>query len=74
MSRYWVGVVGAASDSANYQTMVDWVNDLDQKNSATRIPADGPGSVERLKKLKQLKIKYDPDNFFHHNINIDPKN
>jgi Berberine and berberine like len=27
---------------------------------------------QNLAKLRELKKKYDPDNFFHHNVNITP--
>jgi FAD/FMN-containing dehydrogenase len=27
---------------------------------------------QNLAKLRELKKKYDPDNFFHHNVNIMP--
>ena len=33
----------------------------------------GPEAEKVMKILKELKVKYDPENVFHQNVNIDPK-
>ena len=59
----------ARAPSARTSTRRRWLNYLgdDQGDDAVRT-AYGPN----YERLLELKRRYDPDNVFHHNHNIDP--
>ena len=50
-----------------------WADSLDQKLSKYGIVQQGPEAEKVRESLKELKLKYDPENVFHENVNIDPK-
>lgn len=71
--RYWVGVVAAIHDSNGYDAVKSWVDNIDKRLSKYGIYPQGPDTEKVGNRLMQLKLKYDPGNFFHQNINIDPE-
>ena len=74
LNRYRVGAVVAAQDRNSYDVVKAWADGLDQKLSKYGIFPQGPQAEKVQKRLKELKIKYDPENVFHQNVpNIDPK-
>ena len=74
LNRYRVGAVVAAQDRNTYDVVKAWADGLDQKLSKYGIFPQGPETEKVQKRLKELKIKYDPENVFHQNVpNIDPK-
>ena len=74
LNRYRVGAVVAPQDRNTYDVVKAWADGLDQKLSKYGIFPQGPQAEKVQKRLKELKIKYDPENVFHQNVpNIDPK-
>lgn len=73
LNRYWVGCVGATHDTNLYDVIKTWADSIDQKLSKYGIFPQGPEADKVHERLKQLKLKYDPENVFHQNININPK-
>ena len=71
--RYFVCLVGAVHDQSVYEAMKEWVEDTNKKVSKHAMVPDQEEAGEVHKKLKELKIQYDPENLFRHNININPK-
>ena len=71
--RYWVGCVVAVKDKSSYEALKIWADTVDQKLSKYGIIPQGPKAEEVQKRLKELKLKYDPENVFHQNVNISPK-
>ncbi len=47
-----------------------YVNFLDSDDDAGRVREAYPNHI--LRRLAEVKAKYDPDNAFHHNRNIEP--
>jgi len=72
-AEYWVGPVVAIRDSNFSDAIKAWVDSIDQKLSKYGIFPKGPEAEKVQKRLKELKLKYDPENVFHQNVNIDPK-
>ena len=74
LNRYWIGPVVATQDPNSYDVIKTWADDIDKKLSKYGIFPQGPKAEKVQKRLKELKIKYDPENVFHQNVpNIDPK-
>jgi FAD/FMN-containing dehydrogenase len=64
----WVRETHAALESfAGPRRYVNYLGD-DEEAGAAAVAAYGPN----LARLRQVKKKYDPDNLFHHNVNIVP--
>ena len=61
-----VGLYDALAPHANAGTYVNFLNDQD--NARVRM-AYGPAKYDRLAAIKSV---WDPDNVFHHNVNILP--
>lgn len=72
-AEYWVGCVVAVKDKSSYEALKIWADTVDQKLSKYGIIPQGPKAEEVQKRLKELKLKYDPENVFHQNVNISPK-
>ena len=73
-NRYRVGAVVAAQDRNSYDVVKAWADGLDRKLSKYGIFPQGPEAEKVQKRLKELKIRYDPGNVFHQNVpNINPK-
>jgi FAD/FMN-containing dehydrogenase len=86
MSGFNVGIVSQWTDPRRNDSCIDWcrgtfgalkpyfaaaryVNYLDHDEAGDPISAAyGPN----YGRLRQLKTKYDPENFFHANVNIRP--
>ena len=72
-TRYWVGIVGAIHGSDSHDAVKAWVDNIDKRLSKYGIYPQGEEAEKGQDRLKQLKLKYDPENIFHQNINIDIK-
>lgn len=70
--RYWIGVVAAIHDSNFYDAVKMWADSIDKRLSKYGICPQGPEAEKDHNRLKELKLKYDPENFFHQNINVEP--
>ena len=46
---------------------------MDNRLSKYGIFPYDPEAEEEHERIRALKLKYDPENVFHHNFNIDPK-
>ena len=71
--RYWIGPLVSTQDPNSFDVIKTWADSLDQKLSKYGIVPQGPEAEKVHESLKELKVKYDPENVFHQNINIDPK-
>ena len=71
--RYWIGPVAGTQDPNSYDVIKTWADNINQKLSKYGIFPQGPEAEKVLQRLKELKVKYDPENVFHQNVNIDPK-
>ena len=56
-----------------YDVIKNWADSIDQKLSKYGIFPQGPEADKVHRRLKELKLKYDPENVFHQNVNINPK-
>ena len=72
-NRYWIGIVAGTPDSNFYEDVKTWVDSMDNGLSKYGIFPYGPEAEEEHERIRALKVKYDPENVFHHNLNIDPK-
>lgn len=72
-TRYWVGIVSAIHGSDSHDAVKSWVDNIDKRLSKYGIFPQGEEAEKEQDRLKQLKLKYDPENIFHQNINIDIK-
>ncbi|CAH3109903.1 unnamed protein product [Porites lobata] len=70
---YWIGPVVATQDPNSYDVIKTWADNINQKLSKYGIFPQGPEAEKVMQRLKELKVKYDPENVFHQNVNIDPK-
>lgn len=57
------------SSLAPYLSAIRYVNYLERDAREAAAVAYGPN----LPRLRDLKTKWDPDNVFHHNVNIPPR-
>ena len=71
--RYWIGPVVGTQDPNSYDVIKTWADNINQKLSKYGIFPQGPEAEKVMQRLKELKVKYDPENVFHQNVNIDPK-
>ena len=71
--RYWIGPVVGTQDQNSYDVIKTWADNINQKLSKYGIFPQGPEAERVMQRLKELKVKYDPENVFHQNVNIDPK-
>ena len=71
--RYWIGTVVGTQDPNSYDVIKTWADNVDQKLSKYGIFPQGSEAEKVMQRLKELKVKYDPQNVFHKNVNIDPK-
>ena len=71
--RYWIGPVAGTKDPNSYDVIKTWADNINQKLSKYGIFPQGPEAEKVMQRLKELKVKYDPENVFHQNVNIDPK-
>ena len=71
--RYYFEYIGIANEEKDYDSLKNWMDKLHRETlQFDYVPPNAQGMKQRL---KQLKIKYDPDNVFHHvERNIDPEN
>lgn len=72
-TRYWVGIVSAIHGSDSHDAVKSWVDNIDKRLSKYGIFPQGEEAEKEQDRLKQLKLKYDSENIFHQNINIDIK-
>lgn len=72
-AEYWIGIVAGTPDSNFYEDVKTWVDSMDNRLSKYGIFPYGPEAEEEHERIRALKVKYDPENVFHHNLNIDPK-
>lgn len=72
-ARYWIGIVSAIHDSDSHDAVKSWVDSIDKRLSKYGIFPQGEATEKEHNRLKELKLKYDPENIFHQNLNIDPK-
>lgn len=72
-AEYWVGIVSAIHGSDSHDAVKSWVDNIDKRLSKYGIFPQGEEAEKEQDRLKQLKLKYDPENIFHQNINIDIK-
>lgn len=72
-ARYWIGIVSAIHDSDSHDAVKSWVDSIDKRLSRYGIFPQGEAAEKEHNRLKELKLKYDPENIFHQNLNIDPK-
>ena len=72
-TRYWIGIVSAIHDSDSHDAVKSWVDNIDKRLSKYGISPHGEEAEKEQDRLKELKLKYDPGNIFHQNLNIDPK-
>jgi FAD/FMN-containing dehydrogenase len=84
---YNLAIIGRWTDPADREKTVAWAKELTKRLAphssesvyVNYLPEDEMGRVqslygaERYKRLVELKRKYDPDNVFRMNANIDPK-
>ena len=71
--RYWIGPVVGTQNQNSYDVIKTWADNINQKLSKYGIFPQGPEAEKVMQRLKELKVKYDPENVFHQNVNIDPK-
>ena len=72
-TRYWIGIVCAIHDANSHDAVKSWVDNIDKRLSKYGIFPQGEEAEKEQDRLKELKRKYDPENVFHQNLNIDPK-
>jgi len=72
-AEYWIGIVSAIHDSDSHDAVKSWVDNIDKRLSKYGIFSHGEEAEKEQHRLKELKLKYDPGNIFHQNLNIDPK-
>lgn len=72
-AEFWVGCVVAVQDRNAYEELKSWADTTDQKLSKYGILPQGPEADKVHNRLKKLKQRYDPENVFHQNVNVNPK-
>lgn len=72
-AEFWVGCVVAVQDRNAYEELKSWADTTDQKLSKYGILPQGPEADKVQTRLKTLKQRYDPENVFHQNVNVNPK-
>lgn len=72
-AEFWVGCVVAVQDRNAYEELKSWADTTDQKLSKYGIFPQGPEADKVQTRLKNLKQRYDPENVFHQNVNVNPK-
>jgi len=72
-AEFWVGCVVAVQDRNAYEELKSWADTTDQKLSKYGILPKGPEAEKVHNRLKNLKQRYDPENVFHQNVNVNPK-
>lgn len=72
-AEFWVGCVVAVQDRNAYEELKSWADTTDQKLSKYGILPQGPEADKVQTRLKNLKQRYDPENVFHQNVNVNPK-
>lgn len=72
-AEFWVGCVVAVQDRNVYEELKSWADTTDQKLSKYGILPQGPEADKVQTRLKTLKQRYDPENVFHQNVNVNPK-
>lgn len=72
-TEFWVGCVVAVQDRNAYEELKSWADTTDQKLSKYGILPQGPEADKVQTRLKKLKQRYDPENVFHQNVNVNPK-
>lgn len=63
----------AVQDRNAYEELKSWADSTDQKLSKYEILPQGPEADKVHNRLKKLKQRYDPENIFHQNVNVNPK-
>ena len=64
--KQWLADTFAVMDQGVSGAYVNFVRDVDESGARTAYP---DGTYDRL---ARVKATYDPDNVFHHNINVPP--
>lgn len=70
---WWVGAVGSSAEQSGYEKVFSVINDMFSKLGKHAMTANPASIADNDRRLKAIKAKYDPSNFFRNNpCNIVP--